>query len=137
MNDDFHLDPRLNKDACWSIDLKLSRLLLVNNSLFPWVILVPRKKNPKEIIDLNTEDRIMLMNEISDLSKIMQKIFSPDKLNIAALGNMVEQLHIHIIARYKNDQAWPNPVFGYKSQAYNLEKQQEIINQLQEFLNDR
>lgn len=137
MYNDFHLDPRLNQDSCWSMDLKLSKLLLVNNSLFPWVILVPRKKNLKEIIDLNTEDRIMLMDEISYMSKIMQTIFSPDKLNIAALGNIVQQLHIHVIARYKNDQAWPNPVFGSKKQEYKLDEQKQIINQLQELLNDR
>lgn len=133
MNDNFHLDSRLNKDSCWSMDLKLSRLLLVNNSLFPWLILVPRRKNIKEIIDLNNEDRIMLMDEISLLSKTMEKIFFPDKLNIAALGNMVEQLHIHVIARYKSDSAWPNPVFGYKSQEYNRIELEKIINKLQEF----
>ena len=137
MDDIFRLDPRLNNDSCWSVDLSLSKLLLVNNSLFPWVILVPRKNNLKEIIDLNEEERIMLMSEISLVSKIMQQVFSPDKLNIAALGNIVEQLHIHIIARYQNDQAWPNPVFGKGKLEYTKLKQQQIIEQFQEILDAR
>lgn len=137
MDDIFHLDPRLNNDSCWSVDLNLSKLLLVNNALFPWVILVPRKNNLKEIIDLNEEEGIILMSEISLLSKIMQQVFSPDKLNIAALGNIVEQLHIHIIARYQNDQAWPNPVFGKGKLEYTASRQQQIIDQFQEILDAR
>ncbi len=137
MDDIFRLDPRLNNDACWSIDLNLSKLLLVNNALFPWVILVPKKNNLKEIIDLNEEERIMLMSELSLVSNIMQQIFAPDKLNIAALGNIVEQLHIHIIARYKHDQAWPNPVFGKEKLEYTKLKQQQIIEQFQEILDDK
>ncbi len=133
MNSDFHLNPRLDQDSCWSTDLKLSKLILVNNSLCPWLVLVPRKNNLKEMIDLNKEERIILMEEISYLSEAMQQIFSPDKLNIASLGNIVEQLHIHVIARYKNDEAWPNPVFGYKRQEYNAMEMQNIINKLQEF----
>lgn len=137
MSDDFHLNQKLEQDSCWSMDLKLSRLLLVNNSLFPWLILVPRKKNLKEVIDLNRDERIMLMDEISYLSEAIQQIFTPDKLNIATLGNIVEQLHIHVIARYKSDDAWPNPVFGCNGQQYNAIEIQNITNKLQEFFNVR
>ena len=137
MTNIFHLDQRLSDDACESLDLSLSKLLLVNNSLFPWVILVPKQNNLKELIDLSEKDRIILMDEISLISEAMKKIFSPDKLNVAALGNIVEQLHIHIIARYKNDPAWPNPTFGFAKQKYSQERQKEIINQLQELLNAR
>ena len=118
-NQEFLLDHRLKNDGFEIADLKLSKLLLANNSLFPWVILVPKINGAKEIIDLKTEEQILLMEEISLVSKIIKKIFQPDNLNVAALGNIVAQLHIHIIARYETDTAWPNPVFGRDKQLYN------------------
>ena len=132
MNNRFHLDPKLENDTFFIKNLNLSMLLLMNNSLFPWVVLVPKRNNLREIIDLNKDEQIILIEEIDYISKIMIKIFSPDKLNIAILGNIVEQLHIHIIARFEHDLAWPQTVFGKQQQAYNLEKKEDIIKKLKD-----
>ncbi|MDF2964788.1 MAG: hypothetical protein K0Q51_176 [Rickettsiaceae bacterium] len=137
MSNDFVLDPRLQSDGVILMDLELSRLILVDNSYFPWLILVPRRENLKEIIDLNQKERIVLMEEISLTSEVMQKIFCPDKLNIAALGNIVSQLHIHIVARFTNDKAYPHPVFGREKKPYELEKQEELIKIISNALKNR
>ncbi len=110
---DFILNNRLDDDTYFIADMKLSRLLLMNDCRYPWVILVPRKNDIKEIYQLNDSDRYLLIDEISNLSKSMTVEFSLDKINIGALGNMVSQLHIHIIGRYFDDAAWPNPVWGH------------------------
>ena len=107
------LDERLEEASKHIMNLKFCELRLQNEDRFPWVILIPTKENVVELIDLSDDEQILLMQEISIVSRAMQEIFSPDKLNIAALGNIVKQLHIHIIARYENDAAWPNPVWGH------------------------
>ncbi|MES2677278.1 MAG: HIT domain-containing protein [Pseudomonadota bacterium] len=107
----FELHNQLKKDTILVKDLKLCQLLLMNNSLYPWFILVPRLPNLVEIIDLSQADQILLMQEIAVVSAAVKKLFNPAKLNIAALGNMVEQLHIHIIARFKDDKTFPKPVW--------------------------
>lgn len=127
---EFTVDPRLGTDADIICELGLSRLLLFGNALFPWVILVPRRDNLREIIDLPEEDRGVLMREISLVSRVMQDIFKPDKLNVAALGNMVPQLHVHIIARYVGDAAWPGVPFGGESTEYGEERRKELISQI-------
>jgi len=93
-------------------ELPLSLLLLMNDSQYPWTILVPRVEQVKEVIDLSTEQQQQLWCESAWLSRALQQQYRPDKLNIAALGNMVPQLHIHHIARFKHDVAWPQPVWG-------------------------
>lgn len=111
--------------------LSLCYLGLMNNQYFPWLILVPQQENLKEIIDLSSTNQHQLMDEISLVSKHMQAIFSPEKLNIAALGNMVSQLHIHVIARNKNDKAWPNPVWGHApTEPYSEAEKLKIIDLL-------
>ncbi len=127
MEEGFILDDRLKNDGFEVIDLKLCKVMLVDNVFFLWVTLIPRVKDIKEIIDLSEEQRITLMDEISFVSQVMQRIFSPDKLNIAALGNIVPQLHIHIIARYKDDIAFPQPVFGQKREPYPETRKFELI----------
>ncbi len=108
--------------------LSLCYLGLMNNQYFPWLILVPQEENLKEIIELSKPNQHQLMDEIALVSNHMQSIFSPEKLNVAALGNMVPQLHIHIIARNKNDKAWPNPVWGHAPiEPYNEAEKQKII----------
>lgn len=107
----FILDPRLENDTILIKDLKLSKLLLMNNKLYPWFILVPKKHNITEIIDLTPPEQQILLSEINQTSTLLQRIYNPDKLNIAALGNVVSQLHIHLIARYKNDITFPKPVW--------------------------
>jgi len=114
----FIIDSRLTTGNSTIQELSLSTLLLSGNALFPWVILVPRRDDVREIIDLSEAERITLMEEISLMSHVMQEVFKPEKLNIAAFGNIVPQLHVHIIARYSNDVAWPDPVFGKGKETY-------------------
>ena len=135
MQEEFHLNQRLKNDSYEILDLSLSKLLLVNNSLFPWVMLVPKKNDMKEIIDLNEEDRIILMKEISLVSEVMKEIFQPNKLNVATLGNIVEQLHIHIIARYKKDKSWPLSVWTIKEKKYSKSKLQNVLKKLRKEFN--
>lgn len=134
MNNQFILDSRLANDCFEVINLKLSKVLLMNNNLFPWIILVPKKNSLKELIDLNVGEQNLLMEEISLISKAMMKLYSPDKLNVATLGNIVEQLHIHIIARRKNDSAWPQPVFGKETKPYTEANKQKVINDFIQYI---
>ena len=111
-NDSFVLDPRLASDTYILTEWKLSRVLLMNDARYPWLILVPRRNGQSEILDLDSSDQHQLFTEITLASRIVRTCFTPDKLNIAALGNVVPQLHIHVIARYKQDFSWPLPVWG-------------------------
>jgi len=135
MQEDFRLHNQLEADTYEVLDLKLCKLLLMNNSLFPWLILVPQKNNLKEIIDLEFDEQVLLLKEISQVSNAIKNIYVPDKLNIAALGNIVEQLHIHIIARSKNDKMWPKPVFGGEVEKYKLEEIEIIKTKFRDELN--
>lgn len=108
----FTLHQQLEKDCFVVTELPLSVVLLMNDSHYPWTILVPRVEQAIEVIDLSTEQQQQLWYESAWLSKALQQQFQPDKLNIAALGNMVPQLHVHHIARFKHDIAWPQPVWG-------------------------
>ena len=112
MPDAFALDPRLAADTLRLGSLKLCEVLLFNDSRFPWLILVPARAGLVEIVDLNAEDRALLMQEISIASQALKKVTNCHKLNVAALGNQVRQLHVHVIARFEADAAWPNPVWG-------------------------
>ncbi len=112
MADAFALDPQLDADTIPLGRLALSRVLLMNDMRFPWIILVPERAGAAEIIDLDGADRALLMEEIAKASHALKRGFDPDKLNVAALGNRVRQLHVHVIARFVSDAAWPNPVFG-------------------------
>jgi diadenosine tetraphosphate (Ap4A) HIT family hydrolase len=105
------LHPQLDADTVTVCDLALSRLLVMNDANFPWLILVPRRAGVSEIIDLGDE-RSLLMDEISLVSRALKDESRCDKLNVAAIGNVVPQLHIHIVARRKDDAAWPKPVWG-------------------------
>lgn len=134
MAQSFQLDPRLIKDGDTVLDLKLSRVLLVNNALFPWVILVPRRNDIREIIELNKVDQAILMEEISLVSEVMMKMFTPHKLNIAALGNIVPQLHVHIIARYTTDTAWPSPIFGKDAKPYPEKDYKNLMKELKKVI---
>ncbi|KPM83675.1 HIT domain-containing protein [Pseudoalteromonas lipolytica] len=108
----FSLAPELQRDCIELADWPLCKVLLMNDSQYPWFILVPRVADVKEIIDLSEELQITLLQESGKLSKLLQQVFSPDKLNVAALGNMVPQLHVHHIARFTTDPAWPAPIWG-------------------------
>jgi diadenosine tetraphosphate (Ap4A) HIT family hydrolase len=106
------LDPQLARDTVAVGDLALSRVLLNNDCNYPWLILVPRQAGLMELIDLGDDERGQLMIEIARASRALKDITRCHKLNVAALGNVVTQLHVHIIARQKTDAAWPNPVWG-------------------------
>ncbi|AWV07025.1 HIT domain-containing protein [Marilutibacter maris] len=109
---DWHLDPQLAEDTHPVAHLGLSELRLMDDANHPWLILVPRIADAVELTDLRAADRAALTREIDTVSRVLQAEFKPDKLNVAALGNMVPQLHVHVIARFRDDIAWPRPVWG-------------------------
>jgi diadenosine tetraphosphate (Ap4A) HIT family hydrolase len=111
MSDAFTLHPRLAADTIVLGNWPLCRLLLMNDGRFPWVILVPARPDLREIHDLPSAERAILIEEIARASALMQQAFKADKMNVAALGNQVPQLHVHVIARFASDAAWPNPVW--------------------------
>ena len=106
------LDPRLAHDTINVGDLPLCRLLVIKDANYPWLLLVPRRPEAVEIIDLDEVEQAQLMTEINRVARALKEITKCDKLNIAALGNLVPQLHVHIIARRSGDAAWPRPVWG-------------------------
>ncbi|MDI1253628.1 HIT family protein [Thermomonas sp.] len=108
----FQLHPQLAEDTVPVIELALCEVLLMDDANHPWLVLVPRVANVTELIDLDATQRIQLTAEIDATSRALNSLFKPDKLNIAALGNLVPQLHVHVIARFRNDIAWPRPVWG-------------------------
>ena len=108
----FTLDPRLQNDTIALGSFPLSLLLLMNDCTYPWLILVPQRPDIREIFQLATADQQQLLRESSLLAAALVAQFYPDKLNIAALGNVVSQLHLHHVVRYRNDPAWPAPVWG-------------------------
>jgi diadenosine tetraphosphate (Ap4A) HIT family hydrolase len=108
----FAIDPRLVADTHAIAELVLCDLLLMDDARFPWLILVPRIAGARELIDLDEGDQRTLLGEVCRVGRALEEIVRPDKLNIAALGNAVPQLHVHIIARFTTDAAWPQPVWG-------------------------
>ena len=108
----FQIDKRLEDDSTIITTLDLCQVRLHHNAAFPWILLIPMQNNLKEIIDLSDTYQHQLLKEIAIASKVIQRLYNPTKLNVANLGNMVQQLHIHVIARYDNDKAWPNPIWN-------------------------
>ena len=108
----FQLDHRLEQSSFFIEDWELCRVALKSDATWPWLYLVPRRDNVREIFELSAADQALLTKEISRASRALQETYQPDKINVAALGNMVPQLHIHIFARFKNDPAWPKPVWA-------------------------
>lgn len=108
----FQLHPQLEKDCIPVGQLALSRLLLMNDRQFPWLILVPEIEGITEIYQLNKAQRGLLIEESSTLAERLTTLYKADKINIAAIGNLVPQLHMHHVARFRSDKAWPAPVWG-------------------------
>lgn len=108
----FNLHPRLAADTMLVVELPLSTVLLMNDSQYPWLILVPRREDIREIYQLSEADQVQLLRESSTVAQAMMKLYRGDKMNIGALGNMVPQLHLHHIVRYEGDPTWPGPVWG-------------------------
>jgi diadenosine tetraphosphate (Ap4A) HIT family hydrolase len=115
MADRFELDPRLAADTFFVGETPLSQVLLMNDTRYPWLILVPRRADITEPFELSEADQAELWSESMLLGEAMKAHFAADKLNIAALGNQVAQLHVHHIARFHTDDAWPGPVWGVGS----------------------
>src|SRR5690606_8550115 len=127
----FVLDSRLQADTVPIGDFSLCRLLLSNDSNYPWFVLVPKRPDISEIFELALEDQLQLWQETTALSVILNKIFAADKINVAALGNVVSQLHMHVIARRHGDPAWPAPVWGkHPAQPYTAQQVSAIVQQL-------
>lgn len=118
--DSFQLHQRLEADLIELGDFKLSKVLMHPNTENPWIILVPKREQIREIFELSKEDQGQLLEEIQSSSKVMFTEFKADKMNIGALGNMVPQLHIHVICRFENDKAWPNAIWGQELTDDNL-----------------
>ena len=114
----FKLDRKFLKSSHHMTDLKLCTIRLNDNSKFPWLILIPKKNKINDLSDLKSKDQILLMKEIVYVSKIMKKLFKTSKLNVEKIGNIVTQLHIHIIARSKKDCSWPLSVWVVKGNNY-------------------
>jgi len=112
LSNEFSLHPQLENDCIEIADLPLCKVLLCNDSSYPWFILVPRVIDVSEIYQLEWQDQQQFLNESSLLSELLMTEFKGDKMNVAALGNVVPQLHIHHVVRYKTDACWPKPIWG-------------------------
>jgi diadenosine tetraphosphate (Ap4A) HIT family hydrolase len=125
----FVLHPQLEKDSESITLLNLCSVRLINDANYPWVILVPQIADIEDVIDLSDDLQQILWQESALVSRALKHLFTPDKLNIASLGNMVPQLHLHHIVRYQHDLSWPNPIWGQAPlKAYKGEQLAERIN---------
>ena len=130
----FKIDKKFLKSSHHIIELKLCSIRLHDNSKFPWVILIPKRNKITDISDLNSKDQILLMKEIVHVSKIMKKLFKTSKLNIEKIGNIVSQLHIHIIARSKKDSSWPLSVWVVRGKKYSKTDLKNTIEKIRKAL---
>ena len=121
------------KDSHYIANLKLSTIRLIDNSKFPWIILIPIRKNITDITDLSSKDQILLMKEIVHCSKLMKKIFKTKKLNIEKIGNIIPQLHIHIIARSTMDSSWPLSVWVVRGKPYTKDLLDKTLAKIKKF----
>lgn len=133
----FVLDLRLEQDTLLLGDFPLCRLLLMNDSSYPWFILVPRREEVSELFQLDSADQQLLWRETTALAEKLKDTFGADKMNVATLGNVVSQLHMHVIARRRGDAAWPAPVWGHRpAQPYTDEQVEAIRQKLKLVLTD-
>ena len=126
----FKLDKKFLKSSYYITDLKLCTIRLNDNSKFPWLILIPKRNKITDMSDLKSKDQILLMKEIVYVSKIMKKLFKTSKLNVEKIGNVVSQLHIHIVARYNKDSSWPFSVWVVKGKSYDKKIVESFIKKI-------
>ncbi|SDH13103.1 HIT domain-containing protein [Roseospirillum parvum] len=132
---DFDLHPRLTADTVLVTDWPLCQVRLMNDRTYPWLVLIPRLAEIRELWDLSAHDRGRLMEETSHAAQCLRDLTQADKMNVASLGNQVPQLHVHVIARFTNDPAWPNPVWGARpSEAYDHPTLAHTLTNLRETL---
>ncbi len=128
----FHLDARLGQDTLPVGRLELCDIRLLNDARWPWLVLVPQRSDCSEIFDLSNDEQLQLARETALISKMLQKNSSADKINTGALGNIVRQLHVHVIARFEGDANWPGPVWGFgTAERYSEAAARLLISQLQ------
>lgn len=128
MNEIFELHPQLAADSFAIAKWPLCEVRLINDANYPWLVLIPQKPGLKDFDDLSPEDIALAGEEIRTASAALRKVCKPDKLNVAALGNQVPQLHIHVVARFHGDAAWPNPIWGVlPARAYADERDERVV----------
>ena len=130
----FILNARIETDSFFVTNLNLCQIRLVNNQYFTWFLLIPRLNSVVNLTDLSFDNQYILIQELNQVATIIQKLFNPTRLNIASLGNIVPQMHWHIVARYDTDKAWPNPVWGFTSPCYEYSQEKHIITLFQNAL---
>ncbi|QNH00211.1 HIT family protein [Pseudomonas sediminis] len=131
----FALDSRLQQDCLVIGDFPLCRLLLMNDSNYPWFILVPRREEVSELFQLDADDQRQLWQETTLLAETLKDIFAADKMNVATLGNVVSQLHMHVIVRWREDASWPAPVWGrHPAQPYSEQQAGQVVDKLRSVL---
>jgi diadenosine tetraphosphate (Ap4A) HIT family hydrolase len=129
----FLLHPRLEGDTIEVLRLPLSIVRLMNDRTWPWLVLVPQREDVTELFELDAADRAILIEELSLAATVLRDLFQPHKINVAALGNQVPQLHAHVIARFHHDPAWPRPIWGVQEPVpYEAHERETIIGSLQD-----
>lgn len=130
----FQLDPKLEDDSILIASLPLCEMLLMDDRQYPWIILVPRRPNLRELVELRANDSVQMQVESSAVSRLLLKAFHAEKLNVASLGNIVAQLHVHHIARFVSDIAWPKPVWGVApAEPYGIDEVESVIRCIKEY----
>ncbi len=131
MTDGFRLAARLEADSLFLADWPLCQVRLMDDARFPWLILVPRRPKLEEWTDLSGDESAVLAREIARTGQVLAQCFKPTKLNIGALGNIVRQLHVHVIARFDTDAAWPGPVWGQGTRVpYDIKRREGLCTEL-------
>jgi len=126
----FALDPLLAADTDMVCDLGLCRVLLMDNALFPWLILVPRRAGLVELHELDEATQLLLWREVTRSAELLKRLAGGDKMNVAALGNIVAQLHVHVVSRTRGDAAWPGPVWGGPRAPYESHARAAVVDRL-------
>ena len=130
----FQLNKKFNKSSHFITELKLCHIRLHDNSKFPWIMLIPKREKVSQILDLNKKDQIQLLNEIQYCSKKMKKYFKCTNLNVEKVGNIIPQLHIHVIPRHKKDPTWPLSVWVTKPKPYTKKELEKILIKLRKII---
>ena len=132
---EFELDGRIARDSDLIATLDLCQLRIQNDSRWPWLVMVPQRADMSEIFELSEADQALLSAEVNHVAAALKEITCATKINVGALGNIVRQLHVHVIARFEGDANWPGPIWGYGSaEPYDSEKRQALVNTLMEKL---